>query len=88
MHIRNKILMLATVGLACIPSMAAARDQLRAVGSSTVYPFATAVAERLARFKVPKHVFLVSAEEIPTTASGRARKFLLAEIAQRRIAAE
>lgn len=46
------------------------------------------VAERLARFKVPKHVFLVSAEEIPTTASGRARKFLLAEIAQRRIAAE
>ena len=46
------------------------------------------VAERLARFKVPKHVFLVSTEEIPTTASGRARKFLLAEIAQQRLAAE
>lgn len=45
------------------------------------------VAERLARFKVPKHVFLVSAEEIPTTASGRARKFLLAQIAQQRLAA-
>ena len=43
------------------------------------------VAERLARFKVPKHVFLVSAEEIPTTASGRARKFLLAEIARQRL---
>jgi phosphate transport system substrate-binding protein len=49
MHIRNKTLMLAALGLSCIPSMAAARDQLRAVGSSTVYPFATAVAERLAR---------------------------------------
>ena len=46
------------------------------------------VAERLARFKVPKHVFLVSAEEIPTTASGRARKFLLAGIARQRLAAE
>ena len=45
------------------------------------------VAERLARFKVPKHVFLVSAEEIPTTASGRARKYLLVEIAQQRLAA-
>lgn len=45
------------------------------------------VAERLARFKVPKHVFLVSAEEIPTTASGRARKYLLAQIAQQRLAA-
>ena len=49
MHIRHKALMLAAVGLACLPTMAAARSQIRAVGSSTVYPFATAVAERLAR---------------------------------------
>lgn len=49
MHIRHKALTLAAVGLACIPTMAAARSQIRAVGSSTVYPFATAVAERLAR---------------------------------------
>lgn len=37
------------------------------------------VAGRLARFKVPKRIVLVSEAEIPTTASGRARKFLLAE---------
>ena len=49
MYIRHKALMIGVVGLACIPSMAAARTQIRAVGSSTVYPFATAVAERLAR---------------------------------------
>lgn len=40
------------------------------------------VAARLARFKVPRHVIVVTADEIPTTASGRARKFLLAEKAQ------
>lgn len=43
------------------------------------------VASRLARFKVPRHVFLVEAAAIPTTASGRARKFLLAEDALRRL---
>ena len=32
-----------------IPSIADARSQMRAVGSSTVYPFAKAVAERVAR---------------------------------------
>jgi len=49
MLIRHKALTLAAVGLACIPAMASARTQIRAVGSSTVYPFATAVAERLVR---------------------------------------
>lgn len=37
------------------------------------------VAGRLARFKVPRHILQVDAAEIPTTASGRARKFLLAQ---------
>ena len=32
-----------------VPSIAEARSQMRAVGSSTVYPFAKAVAERIAR---------------------------------------
>ncbi len=32
-----------------VPSVAEARSQMRAVGSSTVYPFAKAVAERVAR---------------------------------------
>lgn len=40
------------------------------------------VAERLARFKVPRHVLVVAADDIPTTASGRARKFLLSQKAQ------
>lgn len=37
------------------------------------------VADRLARFKVPRHVLVVTEADIPTTASGRARKFLLSE---------
>lgn len=36
---------------------------------------------RLARFKVPKYVLSIKAEEIPVTPSGRARKFLLSRIA-------
>ncbi|WP_261566289.1 class I adenylate-forming enzyme family protein [Frankia gtarii] len=40
-------------------------------------------AQRLARFKVPRHVLPISPAEIPTTASGRPRKFLLAERAMR-----
>ena len=35
-------------------------------------------AERLARFKVPKYVLPIEAADLPTTPSGRARKFLLA----------
>ena len=38
-------------------------------------------AERLARFKVPKHVLPIRAEDIPVTPSGRARKFLLVQMA-------
>ena len=37
--------------------------------------------DRLARFKVPRHFLIVDESVIPTTASGRARKFLLAELA-------
>lgn len=36
-------------------------------------------AERLARFKVPKYVATLAADNIPLTPSGRPRKFLLAE---------
>ena len=48
--------MLATVAAISIPSIAFARDQIRVVGSSTVYPFATATAESLSKttsFKAP-----------------------------------
>lgn len=37
------------LGLIGVPGQALARTQIRAVGSSTVYPFTTAVAERFAR---------------------------------------
>lgn len=36
-------------------------------------------ADRLARFKVPKYVLPIRVEDLPTTPSGRARKFLLTQ---------
>ena len=39
----------AMVVAVAVPTAAEARSQMRAVGSSTVYPFAKAVAERVAR---------------------------------------
>lgn len=38
-------------------------------------------AQQLAKFKVPKHVIPIAAHAIPVTPSGRARKFLLVQIA-------
>ena len=52
---KRKIL-IAALGLALAPATAMARDQIRIVGSSTVYPFATVVAEEFGRstpFKTP-----------------------------------
>lgn len=43
--------------------------------------------ERLARFKVPRHVLPVAAGDIPSTPSGRPRKFLLSEMAIERLGA-
>ncbi len=40
---------LATVGVASFAGIAIARDQIRIVGSSTVYPFTTAVAEQFGK---------------------------------------
>jgi fatty-acyl-CoA synthase len=44
-------------------------------------------ASRLARFKVPRHVVFITAEELPLTATGRPQKFRLAELARERVAA-
>ncbi|GGS27270.1 hypothetical protein GCM10010269_77390 [Streptomyces humidus] len=41
--------------------------------------------ERLARFKVPKHVLILDAAELPTTPTGKVQKFRLAQYAQKRI---
>ena len=40
-----KSLSAAAIGIMALAGMAEARDQIRIVGSSTVFPFATAVAE-------------------------------------------
>lgn len=44
-------------------------------------------AQELARFKVPRHVHEIAVADVPLTASGRARKFLLAEQATARLEA-
>lgn len=44
-------------------------------------------AERLARFKVPRHVLMLDPEDIPQTPTGRPQRFKLAIEAARRIAA-
>ncbi len=51
------------------------------VGRGDVDPAALIAycAERLARFKVPRHVLAIDAADIPVTPSGRPRKFLLAQ---------
>lgn len=43
--------------------------------------------QRLARFKVPRHVLPIDAGDVPATPSGRPRKFLLAEMALERLGA-
>jgi phosphate transport system substrate-binding protein len=52
----KKSLLFAAVALVALTGQAYARDQIRIVGSSTVYPFTTTVAERFAKsgkFKAP-----------------------------------
>ena len=52
----KKILTLGAVALIGATGAAEARDQIRIVGSSTVFPFSTAVAERFGKttdFKTP-----------------------------------
>lgn len=41
--------------------------------------------DRLARFKVPRHIIFTTAEELPVTATGRVQKFRLTELAHRRL---
>jgi fatty-acyl-CoA synthase len=41
--------------------------------------------EHLARFKVPKHVLLISADELPTTPTGKVQKFRLVARATERL---
>lgn len=45
-------------------------------------------AERLARFKIPRHVLTFALTEIPLTVTGRPQKFKLARLAESRLAAQ
>lgn len=54
--IKKSLMLAAVAGVALAASAAEARDQIRIVGSSTVFPFSTAVAEQFGRttdFKTP-----------------------------------
>lgn len=44
--------------------------------------------EKLARFKVPKHVLVIAAADLPTTPTGKVQKFRLARLAADRMAAQ
>jgi phosphate transport system substrate-binding protein len=69
----------ATAALAVtIPTVADARTQMRAVGSSTVYPFAKAVAERVARAN-PR----LGTPIIESTGTGAGMKLFCAGVGER-----
>ena len=63
------------IGVACVV--------LREPSQATPDELMAFCAGRLARFKVPRHVIPLRADEIPVTPSGRARKFLLARDGRR-----
>ena len=42
--------------------------------------------DELARFKVPKHVLFLTADQLPTTPTGKVQKFALAKLAAQRLA--
>ncbi len=72
----GSILVFASLGLAaCGSQQGASRDQVRAVGSSTVYPFAKAVAESLARSDAT-----IKAPIIESTGTGAGMKLFCAGI--------
>ena len=54
---------------------------LRDQPDTTPHELIAFCAQHLARFKVPQHVLPIRAEDIPATPSGRARKFLLVQMA-------
>lgn len=65
------------IGVACIV--------LRNDETATAQDLIAFCAAHLARFKIPRHVVFLRGDEIPTTPSGRARKFLLADIVRERL---
>ncbi len=78
-HMTNsKLIYAAAVAAICIPASAGARTQMRAVGSSTVYPFAKIVAERIARAN-PR----LGTPIIESTGTGAGMKLFCAGVGER-----
>ena len=74
----SKFIVAAAVAAICIPASAEARTQMRAVGSSTVYPFAKIVAERIARAN-PR----LGTPIIESTGTGAGMKLFCAGVGER-----
>lgn len=78
MKIRNVLAAALLAGISFVPTQALARNQIRAVGSSTVYPFAKAVAERMAQANPRAGVPVIE-----STGTGAGMKLFCAGIGER-----
>src|SRR5215210_1815635 len=74
----SKLVLAAAVTALAISAQAEARTQMRAVGSSTVYPFAKIVAERIARAN-PR----LGTPIIESTGTGAGMKLFCAGVGER-----
>ena len=78
MFARNAVASALVIGGLLVSSPALARTQIRAVGSSTVYPFAKAVAERMARANPGAGVPIIE-----STGTGAGLKLFCAGVGER-----
>lgn len=78
MNLKSAMLGVATLSSLSFPAAADARNQMRAVGSSTVYPFAKMVAERVARAN-PR----LGTPIIESTGTGAGMKLFCAGVGER-----
>jgi phosphate transport system substrate-binding protein len=78
MKIRNVLAATLLAGISLVPTQALARNQIRAVGSSTVYPFAKAVAERMAQANPRAGVPVIE-----STGTGAGMKLFCAGVGER-----
>ena len=78
MKMRTAVAAIALTAVAATPLWAASRRSIRIVGSSTVYPFASAVAERFARANPG-----VPAPIIESTGTGAGMKLFCAGVGER-----
>ncbi|HUP67138.1 MAG TPA: substrate-binding domain-containing protein, partial [Sphingomicrobium sp.] len=75
---KSRFIFATAIATVCIPAAAEARTQMRAVGSSTVYPFAKMVAERIARAN-PR----LGTPIIESTGTGAGMKLFCAGVGER-----